>query len=192
MSKPAPAVHLSAAFSALRHSLLSYLRKRVGDAAVAEDLLQEVFVKALTAAKNNRTPSNLTAWLYTVAKTTVMDFYRSRRPSEPLDDDFPDRRDDDERLQQELSECLKPLTRQLAPIYRDTLIAADFEGRTLQSLASEWGLSLSAVKSRASRARGMLKDKLVECCHIEVSAGVATDYYPKATAATCGCRGGCS
>jgi RNA polymerase sigma-70 factor, ECF subfamily len=55
-------------------------------------------------------------------------------------------------------------------------MATKFKGKTLQSLATQWDVSLSAVKSRASRGRVMLKQKLLDCCKIEVTkAGSVLD-----------------
>ena len=45
-------------------------------------------------------------------------------------------------------------TGQLPDKYRDTLLATDFDGEKMQSVADREGVSLSAIKSRASRGRG--------------------------------------
>src|SRR5690606_9238470 len=121
---------------------------------------------------------NLTGWLYAAARTTVVDYYRSAQPDVmKLDENLPDiYHAGDALLHQELATCLRPLAWQLPAIYRDTLLATDFEGKTMQGLADEHGLSLSAIKSRASRARRMLKTKVLDCCHVEMSAGLVTDY----------------
>lgn len=183
---PSPSDDLGVAFASLRHSLRRYLRRQVSDAAVAEDLLQDVFVKALAAIGADRAPKNLPGWLYAAARTTVIDFYRSARPPyEELDYNLPDAQVNDELLHQELATCLRPLAQQLPPIYRDTLLATDFDGKTMQCLAEEQGLSLSAIKSRASRARAMLKGKLLDCCHVEISSGTVV-YYNRRSSSTCG------
>ncbi|MEQ1880626.1 MAG: sigma-70 family RNA polymerase sigma factor [Burkholderiales bacterium] len=168
---------LGASFARLREALRAYLRRRVRDSAVAEDLLQEIFLKALTALRSRRPPANLTGWLYAVARTTVIDHYRSWRPAdETLSDQLPDVEANDERAHQELAACLRPLTEQLPPIYRDALIAADFQGEELNSLAGKHNVSVSAIKSRTSRARAMLRDRLLECCKVEIANGLVTDY----------------
>jgi RNA polymerase sigma-70 factor (ECF subfamily) len=166
------------------------MRSKVRDPALVEDLLQDVFVKALAAIGANRAPKNLAGWLYTAARTTVIDYYRASRPAAAeLGEDLPDTRHaDDEHLHQELATCMRPLTQQLPGIYRDTLLAADFDGRSLRSIADEQGVSLSAIKSRASRARVMLKEKLLDCCHVEVSGGIVSDYHRHQS----GSRGGCA
>lgn len=182
---------LSASFTALRHALLAYLRKQVSDASTAEDLLQEVFLKAIAAGQKGESPHNLTGWLYAVARNTVVDFYRSKRPSEALHEDFPAEGASDELLREELSACLRPLAQKIPAIYRDTLMATDFDGRTMQSLAAEWNLSVSAIKSRASRGRGLLKERLLACCHVELSAdGAVADYHVRSSA-TCREGGEC-
>ena len=185
-----PGEDLSATFTRLRNSLRSYLRRQVRDPAVADDLLQDVFIKALASIRAEQQLENVTGWLYAVARTTVIDHHRSSRSTnEELNDNTPNVEADDERLHQELATCLRPLAEQLPPIYRDTLLATDFQGEKMGSLAAKQSLSVSAIKSRASRARVMLREKLLECCNVEMSNGIVTDYQRRPTSA---CRGKCA
>lgn len=186
---------LGRAFTELRARLRHYLRKRVADPDLAEDLVQDVFVKAASTMEAEHAPRNLTAWLYAAARSSLADHYRSNRAElVTLHDDPPDTREtDEERLHQALATCLRPLVGQLPAIYRDTLLATDFDGRTMHTVAAEQGLSTSAIKSRVSRARVMLKERLLNCCHVESSAGHVTDYYLRksAVASRC-CRQQCA
>ena len=177
---------LGAAFMALQTGLLNYLRRRVNDPDLAEDLIQEVFLKASASIQGDKPPRDLTKWLYTAARTTVIDHYRStRQGTVDLDENLPEAPVNDEQLHQELALCLRPLTQQLPAIYRDTLLATDFDGKTMQAIANEQGLSLSAIKSRASRGRTMLKDKLLACCQIETSGGLVADYQKRSPSRPC-------
>lgn len=188
---PTTSEDLGAVFVTLRNSLRNYLRRQVDDLSVTEDMVQDIFVKAMTTINANRAPANLTGWLYAVARITVADYYRSKRLDvTELDEDLPcPQQINDELLHRELATCLRPLATQLPAIYRDTLLATDFDGRTMSSFAQEQGLSLSAIKSRTSRARKMLKEKLLECCHVELSGGLVTDYRHRTSSA---CEGGCA
>ena len=86
--------------------------------------------------------------------------------------------EDELELHSKLALCLRPFAEQLAPIYRDSLLAKRARWhRVLRELAQREGVSLSAIKSRVSRARSMLKEKVVECCHVEMQDGLVTDYY---------------
>ena len=179
-----PGEDLGATFERLRHTLRSHLRRQVQDPALADDLLQQVFVKALEALRAKRTLRHPTAWLYAVARSTVADHFRAQRAAHiELNDDIPDTEPDDGVLHQELAACLRPFAQQLPAIYRDTLLAADFDGATLASLAAAQGLSVSALKSRAARARAMLREKVLACCEVEFAGGLVSDYRRRAPCA---------
>lgn len=179
-------------YQVLRRSMLGYLRKHVTDPAVAEDLLQEVFLKALVADKRNHVPRNVAAWLYAIARNTVIDFYRAKRPMDELPDDLVADDSGDNFTEQALAECVRPLIGQLPAIYRDTLLATDLHGKTMHSLATELNVSVSAVKSRASRGRKMLKEKLLVCCSVDLSSkGEILDFYAHDPVSGCRPRSGC-
>jgi len=191
---PTPAVRPSLAlpYQNLRHAMLAYLRKQVSDAAVAEDLLHEVFVKALAATQGRGAPQHLQGWLYTIARNTVIDYYRAKRPMEELPEDLLAADPPDNVASQALANCLRPLAEQLPALYRDTLLATEFHGKTLQAVANEGNVSLSAVKSRASRGRKLLKDSLLACCQVEVSgSGEVLDFQPRQATPGCAAPGGC-
>ena len=172
-------------YQATRGNLLGWLASKVNDPADAEDLLQEVFKKALIASSKNTTPNNMNAWLFTIARNTVIDFYRSRRTMSELPEDLQSEVENHE-AHQLLSICLLPMVNQLPPIYRDALIAVDFEQHTMQSLADAEGVSVSAIKSRVSRGRKMLQKLLVTCCHIESSkTGIVEEFSLKQRSSEC-------
>lgn len=180
-----PAPNLAALYGELRTALLAFLRKHTGDAQVAEDLLHDVVVKALAAGgEQARVPKNLTGWLYAVARNAAVDYHRRRRPSEELPEDLAATADGEgETLLRELSHCLRPLAERLPPHYRDTLLAFEFDGQPLLAVAKAQGLSLSAVKTRASRGRRLLQQELVACCRVELSSsGTIIDYDSRAAA----------
>ena len=178
---------ISQAYQNLRQALLGFLRKQVSDNVVAEDLLHEVFLKALAAIERGDTPNNLTGWLYSIAKNAVIDHYRAKRPFEALPDDLAAPQIDDNLVEQDLARCIKPLTMALPELYRNTLLATDFEGLTLKSLADKESVSLSAIKSRASRGRQMLRQNLLACCQVDVSgSGQVLDFYENTPSSACG------
>jgi RNA polymerase sigma-70 factor (ECF subfamily) len=175
-------------YAELRKSLLAFLRKHAGDADIAEDLLHDVVVRALAAGQDEaHAPRNLTGWLYAVARNAAMDHHRRNRPTEELPDDLDaPTPDDDEAAVTELANCLRPMVERLPATYRATLIAAELDGLSLADVAKAQGLSLAAVKTRASRGRRLLQQELVECCRVALSArGEVLDYDVR-EAAKCG------
>ena len=192
LDTPTATPDIALAYQGLRQALLGFLRNKVGDNSVAEDLLHDVFLKALSAIERGDSPSNLTGWLYTIAKNSVIDHYRTQRPTDPLPEEQASPQPDDNVVEQDLARCLQPLTETLPPLYRTTLIATNFGGQTMQVLANQEGVSVSAVKSRVSRGRQMLKQRLLACCKVEVSnSGQVLDFASHEPASPgapcCGC-----
>lgn len=183
---------IAQAYKGLRQSLMGFLRHQVTDPAVAEDLLHEVFLKALHAMQRGDSPTNLTGWLYTIARNSVIDYYRAKRPSDPLPDDLVAAVSDDNLVEQDLARCLRPLTETLPPLYRNTLLATDFDGLTMQVLATQEGVSLSAIKSRASRGRKLLRQNVLACCKVDVSSsGEVLDFHANVQTPPCNPSDGC-
>jgi RNA polymerase sigma-70 factor, ECF subfamily len=83
---------LGVAFARLRQSLRSYLRRRIPDATPVEDLLQDIFVKALVSERAGRRIENLTGFLYAAARTTLVDYFRATsQATQELDEKIPER-----------------------------------------------------------------------------------------------------
>jgi RNA polymerase sigma-70 factor (ECF subfamily) len=84
---------------------------------------------------------------------------------------------------EELANCLRPMAERLPDTYRDTVLAAEFDGQSLTAVAQAQGLSLTAVKTRASRGRRLLQAELVQCCKVALSpTGQVVDYDAQAAA----------
>src|SRR5215470_1138685 len=62
-----------------RVRLRNFIRKRVGDAADAEDLLQDVFYEFVQAYRLMKPIEQAGAWLFRVARNRIIDFYRKRK-----------------------------------------------------------------------------------------------------------------
>ena len=168
---------LAVAYAQFRKRLLAFLQGKLSEPAVAEDLLHEVFLKALDALGRGARPDNLPAWLHGIAANTLSDHYRRHRPTEYLPDELADGGSENNLAEKEIATCLEPFINGLPPKYREVMQATVLEGKTGASLGRELGLSPSAVKSRAARGRAMLRDALLDCCHIEFSAsGEITEY----------------
>jgi RNA polymerase sigma-70 factor (ECF subfamily) len=71
-------------------------------------------------------------------------------------------------LRGELARCVAPLIERLPGSYRQALVLTEVDGVTQAEAASRLGLSVSGMKTRVQRARGRLKDLLLDCCHVEL------------------------
>ena len=85
----------------------------------------------------------------------------------------------DDESEQEIAAGLEAIAKRLPPKYSEAILLTEFEGLKQKELAEKIGLSLSAAKNRVQRARQMIKDDLMRCCHFEFdSYGTIIDYHP--------------
>ncbi len=149
--------------------LLAFIRSRVSDDAEAEDLLQEVFVRIHLNLCCLRDLSKLESWVYQITRNAITDHYRLRKDlieipdTLSIEDEHPD-----EEPEAEIASSLKELVQELPPVYREALLLTEFGGLNQKALAEKLGISLSGAKSRVQRARQMLRDMLLACCHFEL------------------------
>ena len=76
MTTPGDAGSLSVALSERRLEFLRFVQKRVGDAATAEDILQDALSRSLTAGDELRDPNAAIAWFYRLLRNRIVDHHR--------------------------------------------------------------------------------------------------------------------
>ncbi|MCB1055880.1 MAG: sigma-70 family RNA polymerase sigma factor [Acidobacteria bacterium] len=174
----------------------AFVGRRVPDRD-ADDVAQDVLLRLHRQAASLRDGERAAAWVFSIARRTIADYYRDRRRSgEVTLDDALDPAEDPAELpgfadfagrhsvHEEVLSWLRPMADELPALYRDALVLADFEGRTQKEVAELLGLSLSGAKSRVQRARALLGEALHECCTVELGPdGRAVDF----TRNDCGC-----
>jgi len=170
-----------AAWKEHRERLLHFVGQRVEDEATAEDIVQDVLLRAYRSADTLREGAKLESWLYRITRNAVVDHYRARRATEPLPPDFPsdESAPGEASARADLARCLRPFIEELPETYRAALELSELDGLTQQDTAERLGLGLSGAKSRVQRGRRMLRDRYLECCRIEFdSRGSIMAYDP--------------
>lgn len=151
-----------------RSELLRFIRGRVRDKDIAEDLVHEVLIKAYSHRSELADSKSWRAWIYQITRNALIDFYRKERPTDPLPEDLAVESDEHSvEVERQLALCMRPLLKELPEKYGKPLLMSDLEGIKQQVIAERMGMSLSGVKSRIQRGRRMLKDVLLGCCQIE-------------------------
>lgn len=156
------------AWNDVASKLRGYIRSRVRDHTAAEDILQEIFLKAHKRAPDRCTVANLEGWLFFIAKNAVADYYRRSKTTSELSEDMPADSNDEPLAQADvLQESFRKMIMTLPDPYREALLLTEFEGLTQKQFAERLGISLSGAKSRVQRGREMLKRSLLDCCKFE-------------------------
>jgi RNA polymerase sigma-70 factor (ECF subfamily) len=177
------------AWAQLRDGVHRFIARRISDVHAADDVTQEVMLKVRSGLPASGQIERLDAWVMAIARNAVIDHYRARRDTKPLDTAAEvAAEDDDVAPTAELSSCVRKLIDKLAPADAEALRLVDLEGLSQQALADRLGLSLSGAKSRVQRARGKLAEMIMDCCDLERNRrGGVIDYQttPR-TARYCG------
>ncbi len=148
--------------------LRAFIRRRVRDDATADDVTQETLLKVFRSRAALRDGQRLEAWLYRIARTTLIDFHRRAKPTEELPESLSAESGDEvAALRLAVMASTKRFLEELPEAYREPVRLAELEGLPLAKIALRSGLSLTAVKSRVRRGRAMLKRKLQDCCRFE-------------------------
>jgi RNA polymerase sigma-70 factor, ECF subfamily len=162
----------------LRGELKGFINKRVNDKSIAEDILHDVFLKAHSNIDNLKDTSKLNSWIYQITRNSITDYYRTKKINSDIEDYDIDDKTEETTALKKLEPSVRSFLRYLPPIYREAIVLTDFKGMSQKSLAQRLNLSVSAVKSRVQRARVMLKDLFLECCHFEFDKfGSVIDYH---------------
>lgn len=149
--------------------LRRFIRSRVPDNATADDLTQETLLKVYRSRATLLDNQRLEAWLYRIARRTLIDYYRQRKSGEELPANLINEPGDfqDASMRENLNRSLRRFLDELPAAYREPVRLAEFENLPLAKIALRLDLSLTAVKSRVQRGRVLLKKKLQACCRFE-------------------------
>jgi RNA polymerase sigma-70 factor, ECF subfamily len=157
-----------AAVTDITAKLRTFIRRRVPDDATADDLTQETLLKVYRSQAALRNDDRLESWLYRIARRTLIDYYRKRRPSEELPLSLQtESRDEASAFRDAVISSTICYMDELPQAYRVPLRLFEIDRISMAKIASRLGLSLTSVKSRLRRGRQMLKEKLQRCCYFE-------------------------
>ena len=159
--------------------LRGWLRHRVGNPAEADDLLQDLFLKALRQGERFCSVRNARAWLFEVARNTLADSLRVSRATVELPDDLAAPLDETDTVDR-LTACLPRVLSELSSEDREAITLCDLQGMAQADYAAAKGLGLSAAKLRLQRARLRLKQRMTQGCQVQLDdAGRVQDFVPR-------------
>jgi RNA polymerase sigma-70 factor (ECF subfamily) len=152
---------LGIAFLTHRGELLGFARRSLGDESLAEEAVQETFVRALRARPGfDPTRGAMRPWLFTIERRIIVDLARARRahPSQELDPNSTAATDQiDAALR---SWNVEEALRRLGPEHRLVVLEVYYRGRPTRDVARELGVPDGTVRSRLYYALRALRSSL--------------------------------
>lgn len=162
-------------FFPLMDAVYTFAYRLTGDATQAEDLVQEVYLKAWRFLGRYEEGTNAKAWLFRICRNAFINEYRTKK-SRPYKVDYEDiviyHNDDDPvapryfGLHEEMGNKLMGdevtlAINALSPAFR-TVVLLDLEDFTYEEIAAILEIPIGTVRSRLHRARNVLAEKLRE------------------------------
>ncbi|HEX8109831.1 MAG TPA: sigma-70 family RNA polymerase sigma factor [Kofleriaceae bacterium] len=162
MDPPTP--EMLAALVASHREFLSYVERRVGDRALAEDILQDALVRSLD--KVGDVQESLIGWFYRVLRNAIIDHVRRRAAQDrrlaAMEGGSPTHAD--AALEDVVCRCVTKLAETLKPEYAVALRRVDVEGLSVKDYANEAGISPNNASVRMFRAREALRKQVARAC----------------------------
>lgn len=155
----------------LSQALLHYLRRLVGNQAVADDLLQETLIRIARGLPGFSARASIKTWAFSIATHVVADYFRKpEHRFNIVEIDEADERPDtgrtvDERIVvDEMNACVRQVVDSLPDDYRAALVLHDLEDLSVEQTAEICGYSMATAKIRIHRARDRLRKALQQQC----------------------------
>lgn len=152
--------------------LLGFLRRRLGTAEEAEEVLQAFMLRALERSAELRDVRTVRGWLSRILATTIVDHQRRaarRRQREAVtspDDLEVLSIEPDVELDEAICNCLYKFLPTIKPEYAEVIWRIDLLGEPRDRVAASLGVSLNNITVRLHRGRQALKKRLEQMCEI--------------------------
>jgi RNA polymerase sigma factor (sigma-70 family) len=157
-----------------RDRLLRFIRRRIDDAAEAEDILQDALEELVAAARLEQPVGQAGAWLVRVARNRIIDRFRKKRPElladrfeaadadARLEDLLPgaDGTPETEAMREVLLEEIEAALAELPREQREVFVAQELDGLSFRELAERTGVSINTLLSRKRYAVRSLRERL--------------------------------
>jgi RNA polymerase sigma factor (sigma-70 family) len=152
----------------------AFLRKRLSDETIAEDLLQQCMLRAVERQHSVKSEESVVAWFYRILRNTVTDYYRARAAQESRHEAFEKQA---EVLQEQevpsldevkgtICACLEDVVATLRPGYGELIRRIDLSGESPADVAKALRISANNATVRLHRARQALRDGLEQACGV--------------------------
>lgn len=150
-------------------NFLAFLERRVGSREVAEDILQDAFVRGLARAGQLRDEESVIAWFYRSLRNALVDHWRHRdvekrvfdATAEPTEAQEPAV---DAELMTTVCACVTSLLDTLKPEYAEALRKVDLADMSVKAFAEESGTNANNASVRLFRARQALRKQVERTC----------------------------
>lgn len=147
---------------------LAFLERRLDDRALAEDILQDAFVRSIEKGAEIRDEESAVAWFYRLLRNAVIDHHRRSgargRALELLAGELKDAVEPPPEIRDAICSCVSELAETLKPEYAEALRRVEIDGIRVQELGEEASITPGNAAVRLFRAREALRKRVKTSC----------------------------
>ena len=147
---------------------LAFLEKRVGSRAIAEDVVQDAFVKSVSRLEPLRSEESAVAWFYRLLRNAIIDHRRrggaTERKLAAFGYELETHAEPDVDMRTAICGCVSELATTLKDEYAEALRAVEVEGLAVKDYADRSNISQSNAGVRLHRAREALRKQVLRSC----------------------------
>ena len=149
-----------------REKLLNFIQSKVSDPELAEDILQDSLLKALTGLPDLENEEKLLSWFYKIVRNRIIDHYRRSGTESNYLEKYAQETSfyDSEEEETTVCQCFRGLLDDLKPEYEILIKEMELGDELPEHVAERLGITRNNLKVRRYRARQQLHDKLEETC----------------------------
>lgn len=151
-----------------RARFLKFVERRVDSRAVAEDILQTAFLRAVVQQGKLRRDESVVAWFYRILRNAVIDHYRHQAASSRMLEEWArameTQVEPDVETRSSVCACILEMLPELKPEYQQAIQAVDLDEKSVKEFGAQAGISPTNAGVRVHRARQALKKQIVKTC----------------------------
>jgi len=149
-----------------RQRLLSFINSRMRNNDVAEDILQDIFLKFEKCCRKDCECDSPKSYLFKMALNAIADYYKNQKKERTAQEMLSIEQElygDPAAFPCDVYQCTYQFLSTLSQENQQAFIRSDIENIPQKQIAEEIGIPVSTLKSRVQRTRNYLKNKFEEC-----------------------------
>lgn len=164
----------------LGNKLKAFILSKIHDETIAEDILQDVFIKIHSKIDTLNDESKIQSWIYQITRNLIVDYFRSiKKDSQKIPYLFESEEESPNEFMEETLQDMVKMIDDLPLEYCEALCLTELGEMSQKEYAEKVGISYSGAKARVQRAKKKLKDNLMKCCHYQFDRyGAVIDIHP--------------
>ena len=149
-------IRFTLVFNSFKKRLYNYVLKMTEDVMLAEDIVQDIFLKLYQNLDNIRSKDNINYWLFTTTRNEVYTYFRRKR----IRTDQFNVEDIDEIEKREVKEIVIKELKNLPVEQKEVFILREYSGLKYSEIGNVLNIDERLVKSRLNKARDKLINKV--------------------------------